>query len=160
MPDISGIELARTVLREYPSIKILFLSMHLNHEYIVRAIEAGADGYLPKDAGMDELLLAINTIDAGGKYFNKDISEALLQSYITKLKDVKESGSLESLTKREKQIIKMIVAGQSNAEIAEELFISIRTVDSHKSNILQKLQLKSTVELVKYAIKNSLASLD
>lgn len=160
MPDISGIEITRFVAENYPNIKILVLSMHSNEEFITKALSAGANGYLPKDTSMKELLEAINTIYRGENYFNKGISDTILKSIINKSKSANESAKSESLTKREKEIVCLVVDGFTNKEIAERLFISIRTVDSHKNNIMQKLNLKSSVELVKYAIRNNLAKLD
>lgn len=155
MPDISGIEVAKYVIENYPGIKILILSMHSNEEFITKALSVGANGYLPKDTSMTELLKAINTIYKGDNYFNKSISDTILNSLMNKPKQENKS-----LTKREKEIINLVVDGLSNKEIADKLCISIRTVDSHKNNIMQKLNLKSSVELVKYAIKNNLANLD
>jgi len=157
MPDISGIEVAKHISENYPDIKILMLSMHSNEEFITKALSVGANGYLPKDTSMSELLEAINSIYKGENYFNKSISDTILKSLMNKPKDKEEN---KSLTKREKEIINLVVEGLSNKEIAEKLCISIRTVDSHKNNIMQKLGLKSSVELVKYAIKNNLAKLD
>lgn len=158
LPGISGVEIAKYISENYPEIKILILSMHSNEEFIIRALSVGANGYLPKDTSMNELLDAINTIYMGENYFNKDISNTILKSIINKSKD--EKGNGKCLTKREKEVIALVVEGLSNKEIAEKLFISVRTVDSHKNNIMQKLNLKSSVELVKYAIKNKLARLD
>ncbi|NOQ25042.1 MAG: response regulator [Bacteroidales bacterium] len=160
MPDISGIELSKFVSENYPEINILILSMHTNEEFITKSLAAGAKGYLPKDTSMDELLEAINVIYKGENYFNKNISDTLLKSLISKSKPSKENIKNGTLTKREREIISHVVDGLSNKEIACKLFISIRTVDSHKNNIMQKLNLKSSVELVKYAIKNNLAKLD
>lgn len=158
MPDISGIEIAKYVSEKYPDVKILILSMHSNEEFITKALSVGANGYLPKDTSMTELLEAIHVIYKGDNYFNKNISDTILKSIINKSK--KDSSEQEALTKREKEVIKLVVEGLTNKEIAEKLFISIRTVDSHKNNIMQKLNLKSSVELVKYAIKNKLAELE
>ena len=158
MPDISGIEIAKYVSENYPGIKILILSMHSNEEFITKALSVGANGYLPKDTSMSELLEAINAIYKGDNYFNKNISDTILKSIINKSKQ--ENLEQNTLTKREKEVIKLVVEGLTNKEIADKLFISIRTVDSHKNNIMQKLNLKSSVELVKYAIKNNLADLD
>lgn len=160
MQDISGIELSKYVSENYPKINILILSMHSNEEFITKSLAAGANGYLPKDTSMDELLEAINVIYKGENYFNKNISDTLLKSLISKSKPSKENTKNGTLTKREREIISHVVDGLSNKEIACKLFISIRTVDSHKNNIMQKLNLKSSVELVKYAIKNNLAKLD
>jgi DNA-binding NarL/FixJ family response regulator len=159
MPDISGIEITKYISEKYPKIKTLVLSMHTNEEFITKALSAGANGYLPKDTSMNELLEAINTIYNGDNYFNKEISDTILKSIINKSKTGSTSKG-ESLTKREKEIVSLVVDGLTNKEIAEKLFISIRTVDSHKNNIMQKLKLKSSVELVKYAIKNNLAGID
>ena len=158
LPGISGIEIAKYVSKNYPEVKILILSMHSNEEFITKALNAGANGYLPKDTSMTELLEAINAIYKGDNYFNKNISDTILKSIINKSKN--ETSEQETLTKREKEVITLVVDGLTNKEIAEKLFISIRTVDSHKNNIMQKLNLKSSVELVKYAIKNNLAKID
>ncbi len=160
MPDISGIELSKFVSENYPEINILILSMHTNEEFITKSLAAGANGYLPKDTSMNELLEAINAIYKGETYFNKNISDTLLKSIVSKAKPSKENTQNGTLTKREREIISHVVDGLSNKEIACKLFISIRTVDSHKNNIMQKLNLKSSVELVKYAIKNKLAKFD
>lgn len=157
MPDISGIEIAKYVTENYPNIKILMLSMHTNAEFITKSLSVGANGYLPKDTSMNELLEAINSIHRGENYFNKEISDNILKSIIEKSKAENHSEKKKYLTKREKEIVSFVVDGFTNKEIAEKLFISIRTVDSHKNNIMQKLNLKSSVELVKYAIKNNLA---
>ena len=159
MPEITGIDLALYIGQHHPDIKVLILSMHSNEEYIAKALEAGAHGYLPKDASMKELLEAIETIGNGGKYFNKEISDKILQSFVSRSHRGNSLIRHESLTKREMEIVGLIVEGLSNKEIADQLSISIRTVDSHKNNIMKKLELKSSIDLVKYAIKNQLTSL-
>ncbi|MBU1013237.1 MAG: response regulator transcription factor [Bacteroidetes bacterium] len=156
MPDISGIDITKYVSKNFPEINILILSMHSNEEFITKALNAGANGYLPKDTSMNELLQAINIIAKGENYFNKGISDTILKSMVNKSKISKN----DNLTSRELEIVHQVVEGLSNKEIAEKLNISVRTVDSHKNNILHKLGLKSSVELVKYAIKNNLVMLD
>lgn len=158
MPDISGIEITKYVVERFPNVKILILSMHSNEEFITKALSSGANGYLPKDTSMSELLDAIYTIHSGNNYFNKNISDTILNSVINKSQN--SSSDIKALTNREKEIVSLVVDGLTNKEIAEKLCISIRTVDSHKNNMMQKLKLKSTVELVKYAIKYNLANLD
>lgn len=160
MPDTSGIEIAKNISENYQQIKILILSMHSNEEFITKALKAGANGYLPKDTSMSELLDAINTIYKGENYFNKNISDTILKSIINNSKSTGINTRNKSLTKREKEIVKLVVDGLTNKEIADQLCISIRTVDTHKNNILQKLELKSSIELVKYAIKYNIANLD
>ncbi|MBI9055240.1 MAG: response regulator transcription factor [Bacteroidales bacterium] len=156
MPEISGIEVTKYVSENYPDIKILILSMHTNEEFITKALSSGANGYLPKDTSMNELLDAINTIYKGDNYFNKNISDTILKSIIDKSKNNQNNSKNEKLTKREKEVVQLVVDGLTNKEIADKLFISIRTVDSHKNNVMQKLNLKSSVELVKYILKNNI----
>ncbi len=151
MPGLSGIEATRLIKKEYPCLKILILSMHSEESFIRSAIEAGASGYLPKEIDHNELIEAIHIIHEGGNYYSKDISNKLINSYLNKEK--------QNLTPREKEIVALVCDGLTNKEIADRLSISVRTVDCHKNNILQKLGLRSSVDLVKYAIKNQLISL-
>lgn len=158
LPDTLGIEIARKLNEEESEIKILMLSMHMNEEFISNSIEAGAKGYLPKTTTQKELLNAIHKIQNGGEYYNDDVSNIMLKSYIKRTQNAgKEKEEKQvTLTRRENEILKHFAEGLSNKEIADKLFISIRTVESHKNNIMQKLELKSTVELVKYAIRNNI----
>lgn len=159
MPGISGIEVSKMIKSSYPTVKVLILSMHTNEEFITKAIDIGADGYLPKDTSMKELLEAIRVISHGESYFNKSISDTIIKSMINKSKSKQGAGKKASLTNREIEIVLLVVDGLTNKEIAEKLFISVRTVDSHKNNIMQKLNLKSSVDLVKYAIRNKMVNL-
>lgn len=158
LPDYSGIELCEIVRRDYPGIQVLFLSMYITEEYIFNAIKAGAQGYLPKNISQSELLLAIRTVSQGTEYFSESISNTILKSYIKKAKE-KEPGTLNAdniLSKRELEVLKFFAEGLPNPKIAERLFISTRTVESHKNHIMQKLNLRSAVDLVKFAIKNQI----
>lgn len=156
MPDISGIEVTQFIKEKFSTINILILSMHSNEEFITKALNAGANGYLPKDTSMRELLKAIYSIHEGENYFNKEISDTILKSIANKHKAPRN----ETLTTRELEVVTHVVDGLSNKEIADKLHISVRTIDTHKNNILHKLGLKSSIELVKYAIKNKLVQLD
>lgn len=160
MPGMSGLEISEYIAKNHPGIKVLILSMHVNEEFIVKALETGASGYLPKDTSMNELLEAIYTISKGDNYYNKDISNTVLKSLMRKSGSVDKRDQDIVLTEREMEILRNVVEGYTNKEIARILCISIRTVDSHKNNIMHKLKLKSSVELVKYAIKNKLVSID
>ena len=158
LPDTTGIELTKKLIEMYSECSIIILSMHMGSEFITNSIEAGAKGYLPKTTSQDELINAIKTVYQGNEYYNNEVSEILLQTYINKTKNaskVKEEQNIQ-LTKREQEILVLFARGLSNKEIATELFISVRTVESHKNNIMQKLDVKSTVDLVKYAIKQKL----
>jgi len=159
MPILSEIEATTQIKIKYPDVKVLILSMHNDEEFIHNAIQSGANGYLPKDTRRNELLEAIESICEGNDYFNKDISLTMLKSYVAKTKKASANESKPQLTRRELEIVKLIAEGYINKEIAERLSISIRTVDSHKTNIMQKLELKSAVDLVKYAIKEKLIEL-
>jgi len=161
LPDETGIEITRKLKETSPSIKILILSMHMSEDFVVNAIEAGANGYLPKNTTRKELLEAIRTLYKGEDFYNESISNILVKSYVKKAQSSgkeKEEKHVD-LTRREKEIITLFAQGLSNKEIADQLFISVRTVESHKNNIMNKLELKSTVDLVKFAIKNNFVDL-
>jgi len=158
MPEISGIELTKMINENEntKNIKVLILSMYTNEDFIFNAIKAGAKGYLPKNTNRNELFEAIKTIYNGEEYFSESISNIILKSYIRKAKSYEQSEKKETLSSRETEILKLFAQGLSNQEIADKLFISIRTVESHKNHIMQKLELKSTVDLIKFAIKNKI----
>lgn len=161
MPRLSGIEAIKKITDEFPAVKVLVLSMFTSEEYIFNAIKAGAKGYLPKNTSKKELLEAIYSINAGNEYFSDSISNIILKSYIRKAKTNDDySGKRQNvLSSRELEILTLFAEGSTNQEIAEKLFISIRTVESHKNHIMQKLELKTTVDLVKFAIKNNIIQL-
>jgi len=158
MSEISGIELTKMINENENTkqIKVLILSMYTNEDFIFNAIKAGAKGYLPKNTNRNELYEAIKTIYRGEEYFSESISNVILKSYIRKAKLQEQSEKKDTLSSRETEILKLFAQGLSNQEIADKLFISIRTVESHKNHIMQKLELKSTVDLIKFAIKNKI----
>jgi len=156
LPDFSGIELCEKVREQYQTVKVLFLSMYTSEEFIFNAIKAGAQGYLPKNISQDELLYAIRTVASGEEYFSESVSNVILKSYIKKAQD-KEPGNLtqsNALSKRELEILRLFAEGRTNPQIADQLFISTRTVESHKNHIMQKLGLKTAVDLIKFAIRH------
>lgn len=161
LPDMSGIELARQMVLEFPAVKVIFLSMYTSEEFVFNAINSGAKGYLPKNTSRAELLEAIRSVNRGEEYFAESISNTILKSYIKKAK----SGSLDQLrnesllSKREMEVLRLFAQGLTNQEIADKLFISIRTVESHKNHIMQRLELKTTVDLIKFALRNNLVTL-
>ncbi len=142
----------------FPRIKILVLSVHNEEDLILKTIKAGARGFLAKDTDRNELIEAIYTIRNGHDFYSKSITHLLLNKYISDIKsdDGLNSTSLQNLSAREVEILKMWGNGLSNKEIADKLFISVRTVESHKNHIMQKLNLKTIVDLVKFGIKNNL----
>ena len=158
LPGLSGIQLAKIIRKEYPKIKIIFLSSNTDEESLNEAVKAGGSGYLSKDVSEEEFLFALKKIKSGENYFSKGIQQSVFNNYTNNIKpDVNDRN--EILSKREVDVIKLFAEGFSYNEIAERLFISKRTVETHKKNILLKLELKSTVDLVKYAILNGLISL-
>lgn len=163
LPGLSGIDLTRKILDTpaYDGVKVLILSMFTQEEFIFNAIQAGARGYLPKNTSKKELLEAIEAVHNGEEYFSQQISGIILKSYIKKAQNQEDESKKKEdlLSKREIEILKLFAEGVSNQEIADKLFISVRTVESHKNHIMQKLELKNTVDLVKFAIKNKIIEL-
>jgi len=158
LPGISGIKLTEQLRLSHPGLKVLILSMHLNEEYISNALKAGALGYLAKNTTRDELITAINKVAGGLKYLGKEVSEVITAGYIQRV-NMDTAMESEPLSRREVQILRLTAEGLGNKEISEKLFISIRTVESHKNHILQKLGLKSAVEMTRYAIKTGLINI-
>ena len=162
MPVMSGLELIPKIKEMYPLLKILILSMHSGEDYIFKAIRAGANGYLPKQStSKTELVNAIKTLYEGQEYYSSSVSQVMQRNFVKKARSGEDENENEVflLTQREREILKQVVEGLSNQEIASRLFIHIRTVETHKNNIMQKLKLKNSVELVKFAIRNNLLEL-
>lgn len=157
--DSDGIATTRKIKELYPAIYVLGLTMHEESDYIIKMLEAGASGYLLKNAGREELLAAIHTVAKGDSYFSQKVSATLLQA-ITRQKEAlagpKKPPIQSPLSEREREVLRLIAQEYSNGEIADKLFISIRTVDTHRRNLLEKLQVKNTVGLVKYAIEKGI----
>ncbi len=155
LPDKSGIEITKDLTIQYPKIKVIILSMHLNEDFIFNAVKAGAKAYLPKNTNKKELTEALLKVAEGEEYFAEPVSNIILKSYIKKAQNDPDREHRE-LSNREIEILTLFAEGKSNKEIADMLFISCRTVESHKNHIMHKLGLKSTVDLIKFAIKNHL----
>jgi DNA-binding NarL/FixJ family response regulator len=149
MPNLRGIEAIGEIKMEHPDAKILMLTMHQDKEYLYQAIAAGADGYFLKKDAHTELFSAIEKIRLGKVYVSPDLSEGLADDW----EQVRQGFRKPILTTREIQVLKLIAEGKSNKEIGDFLFISTHTVERHRANILEKLNLKGTADLVKYAIQ-------
>ncbi|MCX8030889.1 MAG: response regulator transcription factor [Thermodesulfovibrionales bacterium] len=152
MPGISGLEVLKAIKANKIKISILILSMYPEEQYALRAIKYGAAGYITKSSASDELIHAIRKISKGGTYISATIAERLLFS----IKDNEEKQPHEKLSDREYQILEMLVKGKTISQIAEELNLSIKTVSTHRSRILEKMNLRTTAELIHYAIKNNI----
>ncbi|MFS0862891.1 response regulator [Fredinandcohnia sp. 179-A 10B2 NHS] len=139
-----------------PDVSILILTMHDDEEYLFRAIHAGASGYILKNAPHEELIAAIASVYSGNAYLTPSATRTLMSGYLDRVKNGDSSDTFDVLSEREKEVLEWIAKGYSNKEIAEHLIISVKTVESHKSNLMEKLGLKSRPELVKYAMKKGL----
>jgi DNA-binding NarL/FixJ family response regulator len=161
MPVHSGVEVAKKIKENYPDIKILALTMHEDISMITRMVEAGASGYILKRTNMNEVLEAIKAVAAGGKYLGRDV-QAILMDNLTGTESPKQTPGETPvlLTARELEILNLVAKEYSNEEIAEKLFISERTVETHRRNIFTKTKTKSIVGLIKFAMKNKLINQD
>lgn len=159
MQDMNGIEATRQIKHANPRINVLALSMHSERQIVVGIFRAGASGYLLKDSTSNELVEAIRTVYKGKKYLSQKISDIVLQEISDIKKDSAEIG-VDILTNRECEILQLIAEGKSTKQIAEVLFISPKTVESHRANIMEKLDIHNVPELTKYAIRTGLTSLE
>ena len=157
MPKMTGIEAAAIISQEYPSVKILIFSMHNNREYIINSVESGASGYLLKDTGKDDLLRALVVVSEGRTYFPPEISDVIIDVLLSKnlvgTTPSENKPIFQKITPKERQILDLIVQGYNSREIADKLFLSIRTVDNHRANMMKKTKAKNTADLVKMAIQ-------
>lgn len=159
MPNLTGIEVVEKLRSQKNPVKIVMLSMHESEEYVLKSIKAGADGYLLKGSSKEEFLKALNTVAEGGKYFSGDISSILIGqlTQATNFSEEKQSINEEMLiTKREKEILTLLLSGKGNKEIAEALDISKRTAEVHRFNLMKKLKVKNLIELSHKATEFSL----
>lgn len=156
-----GIATTRQVVQQFPQVRVLALTMHDEEAHITNMLQAGAVGYLLKDTGMDELVTAIRTVAQGESYFSQEVSKSMMNRLMTNKQAKKKDGHVlpEALTRREREILQLIAEEYTNPEIAEKLFISPRTVDTHRRNLILKLSAKNTAGLVRYAIKYELVDL-
>ncbi|HEY9082183.1 MAG TPA: response regulator transcription factor [Vicingaceae bacterium] len=157
MPELDGFEVAKIVRQNHPEIKILALTMHSEESYITKMIDVGVHGYVLKDSNLEDLSTAINTILEGKPYYSSDVSAIMINSLMNKDKK-KENNEINNLTDREVQIIDLITEGFKSSEIAEKLKLSTRTIEVHRRNLMKKLDVKNTAELVSFVLKSKLIS--
>ena len=156
MPKMSGIEAIREIKKKSPGTKILVLTIHNTEEYILATLKAGADGYALKDSTQGELLMAVKRVLQGKRYLSPGISEQVIDGYLEGRKDLRPRTSWDTLTGREREILKLIAEGYKSKQIAEYLCISPKTVEKHRSNLMQKLNLHSSPALTALAIEKGL----
>jgi len=157
MPEMNGIETTNAINKTHPETKVLALTMHDDDQSIISMLEAGASGYVIKTADKVTLETAIEKVHAGETYFPPEVAQAVLQRHV-KQKQTRQDISKVALTNREEEVLRLIAQGLTNPEIAEKLFISKRTVDAHRRNLLDKVQAKNTAGLVIYAVKHGLVT--
>ena len=158
MPMLNGIEATRQIAASNPRIGVIVLSMHSDESYVLRALKAGARGYLLKDSAEADLIKAVRAVHEGRNSFSPAISRMLLEDYIRQLQQRGEEDSYDLLSTREREILQLIAEGKSNKEIAPLLNISLYTVETHRTHILQKLNLHSVPELILYAVRKGIIS--
>jgi len=157
-PGDHDIDMIRVILREHPQIKILIMAMNIQESFILRTLKAGAKGFLSKDTDRAEMIEAIMTLRSGYDYYSKSISNIILKRYLNQpgAQQAIRNTHTGSLSERELEVLRLFAESYTNKEIADKLFVSIRTVESHKNNIMRKINLKTTVDMVKFAIRNNL----
>jgi len=156
MPKLNGIDAAAQIINRNPETKVVILSMHSDESYILRALNAGVKGYLLKDSAEDDIYPAVRTVAAGRPYFSPAIASTLLEEYLQMMKKHKVQDSYDLLTDRERQVLQLLAEGKSNKEVAALLDLSPYTVESHRTNLMQKLNLHNTAEIVLYAVRKNI----
>lgn len=153
MPNLNGIEAAHQMTLDHPELAIVMVSMHSDETYILRALKAGARGYLLKDSAEADLIKAVHAVAGGKSFFSPVVSKLLLDDYIRKLKRSGTEDAYDLLTPREREILQLIAEGKSNKDIANLLDLSVYTVESHRANLMEKLNLHGLPELILYAVR-------
>jgi len=158
MPNLNGTEASRQITTKHPDIAVVILSMHSDEAYVLRALKAGARGYLLKESAEADLVSAIHAVHHGKAFFSPAVSKVLVQDYVRQLQDKDIEDSYELLTARERELLQLIAEGKSNKEIANLLNLSVYTVETHRGNIMVKLGLHTVPELILYAVRKGVIS--
>ena len=156
MPQLNGIEVTAQALKQLPRLKVIMLSMYADESYVLRALMAGAKGYLLKEATEEDLLPAVRAVAAGKSFFSPAISSVLLEDYVRQLQQRGLEDSYHLLTDREKEVLQLLAEGRSNKEVAQLLNLGLSTVETHRANLMQKLGLHNTAEIVLYAVRKGI----
>lgn len=156
MPGMNGLEALKEIKKQCPQSKVVVLTVHSAEEYVLAALKAGADGYVLKDAGSTELLLALRNAVAGKPYLSPGIADKVIGGYLDGRKALKPSSAWETLTDRERQVLKLVAEGKTNKEIGDYLYISPKTVEKHRANLMRKLDLHNAAAVTAFAIEKGL----
>jgi DNA-binding NarL/FixJ family response regulator len=154
MPEMNGLEATAHVVKEFPQVRVIILSMHANEEYVLQALRTGAMGYVLKDAGICELELAVRAIVRGETYLSPAVSKHVVADYVRRVSS--EPSSLEQLTSRQREILQLIAEGRTTKEIADLLYVSVKTVETHRLQLMKRLNIHDVAGLVRYAIRMGL----
>lgn len=158
MANLNGIEAANQMTQDSPQIAVVMLSMHADESYVLRALKSGARGYLLKDSAEADLIRAVHAVAGGKSFFSPAVSKVLLDDYVRKLKRSGTDDAYDLLTPREREVLQLIAEGKSNKDIANLLNLSVYTVESHRSNLMEKLNLRGLPELILYAVRKGIVS--
>lgn len=158
MPNLNGIEAAHQMTQERPELAIVIVSMHSDESYVLRALKAGARGYLLKDSAEADLIKAVHVVAGGKSFFSPAVSNVLLDDYVRKLKRSGADDEYDLLTPREREVLQLVAEGKSNKDIENLLNLSVYTVESHRSNLMEKLNLRGLPELILYAVRKGIIS--
>ncbi len=156
MPSLNGIEATSQIVKQAPDIGVIILSMHSDEGYILRTLTAGAKGYLLKDSAEGDLMAAVRSVLRGRRFFSSAIAQTLLDDFVRQLQQKGLQDSYELLTDREKEVLQLLAEGKSNKEVAGALNVSVYTVETHRTNLMQKLNLHNTAEIVLYAVRKKI----
>jgi DNA-binding NarL/FixJ family response regulator len=160
MPELNGIEATRLITTEFPSVKVVALSMHSDRRFVARMLEAGASGYLLKDCAFEELAHAIRSICADQTYLSPEITGVVIGDYLRQLSSRTQPSLYSVLTPREREVLQPLTEGKTTKQIAALLHVSAKTIETHRSQIMEKLDIHSVAELTKYAIREGITTLD
>jgi DNA-binding NarL/FixJ family response regulator len=158
MPRMSGMDAISEIKKRFPQTKVIALTVHKTEEYLLTTLQAGVDGYVLKDATHDELVMAIHNVMAGKPYLSPGISEKIIEGYLEGKEDSLSVSSWQKLSQREREVLKLIAEGYKNREIAEDLCISLKTVEKHRANLMKKLDLHNAAGLTVYAVEKGLVN--
>ena len=158
MKGLNGLDVAARITRDFPHVKVLILSMHTNEEYVIQALKSGAAGYLIKDAATEELRLALESVAKGDTYLSPVISKSVIDNLLARSGDETEPASV--LTPRQREILQLIAEGKSTKEIAAILSVSVKTIETHRTQLMNRLDIHDIAGLVRYAVRTGLVSAD
>jgi two-component system response regulator NreC len=160
MPELNGLEATRQIRKLHPDIKVVVLTMYGNEEYVLQLLQAGAAGYVVKQSIPAELITAIYAVESGDAFLSPSVSKSVIEEYLRHAPTETQVENFDRLTDREREVMQLLVEGYSTREIADKLFISTKTVGVHRTNLMEKLELKTLPDLVKYALRKGIIRLD